>query len=26
MRMKALKDGEDAGKELDRFDRDATLW
>jgi DNA polymerase delta subunit 1 len=26
MRMKAKKDVEDAGKELDRFDRDATLW
>ena len=26
MRMKAKKDVEDAGKELDRFDKDATLW
>ena len=26
MRMKAKKDVEDAGKELERFDRDATLW
>ncbi|EME86720.1 uncharacterized protein MYCFIDRAFT_202624 [Pseudocercospora fijiensis CIRAD86] len=26
MRMKAKKDVEDAGKELVRFDRDATLW
>ena len=26
MRMKARKDVEDAGKELGRFDRDATLW
>jgi len=26
MRMKAKKDVEDAGKEMDRFDRDATLW
>jgi DNA polymerase delta subunit 1 len=26
MRMKAKKDVEDAGKELDRFDKDSTLW
>ncbi|KAK3703906.1 DNA-directed DNA polymerase delta [Vermiconidia calcicola] len=26
MRMKAKKDVEDSGKELQRFDRDATLW
>lgn len=26
MRMKAKKDVEDAGKELERFDHDATLW
>ncbi|KAL9077613.1 MAG: hypothetical protein Q9157_003283 [Trypethelium eluteriae] len=26
MRMKAKKDVEDAGKELVRFDRDATIW
>ena len=26
MRMKAKKDVEDAGKELERFDKDATLW
>ncbi|KAK4554418.1 DNA-directed DNA polymerase delta [Recurvomyces mirabilis] len=26
MRMKAKKDVEDAGKEMVRFDRDATLW
>jgi DNA polymerase delta subunit 1 len=26
MRMKAKKDVEDAGRELERFDRDATLW
>ncbi|PMD15313.1 hypothetical protein NA56DRAFT_754066 [Hyaloscypha hepaticicola] len=26
MRMKAKKDVEDAGKELGRFDRDASLW
>nr|POE85130.1 dna polymerase delta catalytic subunit [Quercus suber] len=26
MRMKAKKDVEDAGKELDRFDKDASLW
>ncbi|EME47501.1 hypothetical protein DOTSEDRAFT_50888 [Dothistroma septosporum NZE10] len=26
MRMKAKKDVEDAGKEIERFDRDATLW
>jgi DNA polymerase delta subunit 1 len=26
MRMKAKKDVEDAGKELGRFDRDASVW